>query len=54
MNDTSEHKKIKIKIGVMGDVGVGKSTLINLFFNSASEAVQQSKLKLIRLFIQAH
>lgn len=41
MNDT-QLNKIKIKIGVLGDQGVGKSYLINTFVNSVKE-VQNCK-----------
>ncbi len=37
MNDISNHKKISIKIGVLGDQGVGKSFLINLFLSSVKD-----------------
>jgi GTPase SAR1 family protein len=47
MNEFSDHQKIKIKIGLLGDQGVGKSTFINNFISSIGENnLVQSKLNI--------
>jgi GTPase SAR1 family protein len=47
MNEIKNHQKKKIKIGLLGDQGVGKSTFINNFIASTGEtSLLQSKLNI--------
>jgi GTPase SAR1 family protein len=49
MNDISDNKKIKIKIGVIGDQGVGKSFLINLFLSSNKDSSVETSMSFFYL-----
>ena len=49
MNDTSDNKKVKLKIGVLGDIGVGKSTLINHFLKDLTVQLSRDKFLYLKI-----
>ena len=54
MNDISELKKIKIKIGLLGDQGVGKTGFVNSFISSSGDTtgVQSNFYNWLEIFFK--